>query len=258
MFDNSNDAVAKERLFIKKFKMPKKALNKDKKAVLCISVSIIMVAVIIYLFNGIVSAGVSTFASSYEDNFKTARDVTYDLKYNSYVDSAEKKYHVSNNVAIYIGELKEEQKLEVLKVNDIEYVIDEEYGDAETIAWLEVPAEGTFTVDLRAGEYIIDNERAHVIVRLPEPVLGRVSIDYSNVEILLFKDDSLLKNGSYSEGESLARTQLKEGEELIRKEFLSNESFLKSAEKSATSTIESLVKQLNPDVDGLVVDVEYY
>ncbi len=256
--DESTKDVKGKGIIQKNYKITKLKISKDRKAVICIVTSIIMIALIIYLFNGTISAGVSSFISSYNDNYKSAKDETYDIKYNSYVDSAEKKYHVSNSVSIYIGELKEEQKLEVLKANDIEYIVDESYGKTDTTAWLEIPAEGTFTVDLRAGEYIIDNERAHVLVRLPEPKLDRISIDYSNVNILLFKNNAFIGNGTYAEGEELARKQLSEGEELVKKEFISNETFLKSAEKSATATIESLVKQLNPDVEELNVDIEFY
>lgn len=60
-----------------------------------------------------------------------------------YQSAAEEKYHVSNRVSIYIGNLQEEQKLEVLKVNDVEFIIENKEDNKENIiSWLEVPGKG--------------------------------------------------------------------------------------------------------------------
>ncbi|EOS22531.1 hypothetical protein C804_05652 [Lachnospiraceae bacterium A4] len=55
---------------------------------------------------------------------KEYKNAAYQEAYVRYQSAAEEKYHVSNRVSIYIGNLQEEQKLEVLKVNDVEFIIE--------------------------------------------------------------------------------------------------------------------------------------
>ena len=188
---------------------------------------------------------------------KEYKNATYQEAYVRYQSAAEEKYHVSNRVSIYIENLQEEQKLEVLRVNDVEFIIENKEDNKENIiSWLEVPGEGTFVVDLKAGEYIIDEERASVLVRVPYPELTNVKIDYANVQKILFQND--IFDDSIKIGEELAKSQLDKADALIRKEFASNENFYLNAQQAARHTIEGMVKQLNPDVSGLTVDVEFY
>lgn len=216
-----------------------------------------MIAGIILILSGTVKTGASALASGYLTSYETEKEAAYEEKYEDYKTSAEEKYHVSNRVSIYIGGLEETQKLEVLKVSDVEFmIVNEEDNQDKLTSWLEVPGEGTFVVDLKAGEYIVDNERAHVLVRVPYPELTSVKIDYKNVDKILFKHG--IMNKSYRVGEELARQQLNEAEVLFRKEFLSNQTFFLSARKSAGKTIEALIRQLNPEIPELTVDVEFY
>ena len=231
----------------------KRSLLKNRKWIIIV---LIVAAVLLFAcYQLVIIIGVSGFRENYSKAYDAQKNATYQEKYNTYKSSAEKIYHVSNRVSVYLGDLKEEEKLKVLHVSDIEYVIEDKDDNADNIiSWLEVPGEGDFVVDLKAGEYIIDEERAHVLVRIPEPELENVAIDYRNVEKLLFKND--VWNESYKIGEDLARRQLVEAELLIKKEFSSNQNYYKNAEKAAKSTIETLIKQLNANVDNLTVDVE--
>ena len=77
-----------------------------------------------------------------------------------------------------------------------------------------------------------------------------------NVKKILFKDDVF--NGSYKQGEDLAKKQLGEADVLIKKEFASNQHFYLNAQKTAVSTIQCLVRQLNPGVEDLTVEVGFY
>ena len=160
-------------------------------------------------------------------------------------------------MAITIGDLKEIAKLEVLKVSDVEYIIEEGATNSNGItSWLEVPGQGTYVVDLQAAEFIVDDERAYVKVRAPYPELTNISIDYANVQKLFFKNDIL--NDSYKVGEELAQRQLNSADMLIKKEFASNQRFYLSAQEAAVSTIQCLVKQLNPQNTDMTVEVEFY
>lgn len=121
---------------------------------------------------------------------------------------------------------------------------------------MEVPGQGTYVVDLQTAEFIVDNKRSYVLVRVQHPELTNITIDYSNVQKLFFKNDLL--NDSCKVGEDLARKQLRSADMLIKKEFASNQHFYLSAQEAAVSIIQCLVKQLNPEVPKLTVEVEFY
>lgn len=210
-----------------------------------------------FLYFDTINAGGESLRNAYKSAYDFEREKAYTEIYDFFFDYAEKEYHVSNKVSIYIGDLQEQQNLEVLKVSDVEYIIEEKTDNSSNIiSWIEVPGNGTFVVNLQAAEYIIDNSRSYILVRAPYPELRNVEIDYSNVRKLLFKDDMF--NGSYSEGEDLANKLYEKADLLIKKEFMSNEKFYLNAQDAARSSIINLVKQLNPNVDNIKVEVEFY
>lgn len=236
----------------------KKRTKSKKTGSIVLAVLILILGTASYfLLQSVIKVGASALMDGYSTAFDDEREETYQKIYQKFYDDAEEKYHVRNRGSISIGDIRETGKLEVLKVSDVEFIIDEkDQTEGNVVSWLEVPGEGTFVVDLQAAEFIVDNERVHVLVRIPNPELTNISIDYKNVDKLLFKDN--IFNGSYRQGEDLARKQLSEGDLLIRKEFSSNPSFYHKAQDAAVSTITYLVKQLNPDETDLVVDVEFY
>lgn len=250
MSENNKSSQSHKKI---KFKKPKKTTI----TVTLICACIVLGALSAFLFFDTINAGSESLKNAYLTNYYSEKESTYKEIYDYFYDYAENEYHVSNRAAIYVGDLKEQEKLEVLKVSDVEFIIEEKTDNSSNmISWLEVPGEGTFVVDLQAGEYIIDNARSYILVRVPYPELTNVKIDYANVEKLLFKDDWF--NGNYSEGESLAQKQLEKAELLIKKEFLSNQNFYLNAQDAARSSIINLVKQLNPNVENLNVEVEFY
>ena len=224
-------------------------------------IAFLLLTVIFLLVGGVFSSkavaiGAEAAAAAYEEAELAAKQQQYNHFYSYTYERAFEDHKVSNNVNISIGEVRELAKLEVLKVGTVQYVPENSTDNDENItAWLEVPGFGVYTVDLMAGEYIVDNERNTVTVRVPEPVLENVTIDYSSVERLFFSND--IFNDSYRVGEELARKQLKQGYELIYKELRSDTTYYYSAVSSAEKLIKRLVLDLNKDVDGLVVEVEF-
>ncbi len=186
---------------------------------------------------------------------------------------AEKQHHVSNDVSITIGTLQEQAKLEVLTISEVEYVTpdDEEkknifetiantvtgWFKSDVISWLEVPGHGVFTVDLQSAEFIIDNQRQYVLIRVPRPELTNFTIDYSNVQLLKIEDNGLFKN-SAKVGEDVAREQLQSAELSMRQNANTNQAFYKSACDSTEKILKTLVAQLNPKLPGLTIDVEFF
>ena len=216
---------------------------------------IILIFISVLLYFDSINVGSRALADAYEANYlldkEAARKDVYDKVYNF----AENEYHVSNRVNIELGDLKEKADLEVLKVNDIEYIIDDgSKNDSHANCWASFPGEAVFIVNLQAGEYIIDNARSYILVRVPAPELSNISIGTASK--LLFEDD--WSNGTYSQGEEMARKQMKEAQVLVTKEFLSNQFFYLNAQNSAKNQITELVKQMNPNVEELIVEVEFF
>lgn len=233
--------------------IPQKA--KRGKILPVIIVLLLTSSVILHLIT--MKIGASALKSSYKTTCEKEKDNAYNAQYEKYYKKAEKEYHVTNRAEISISDLKETANLEVLKVNDTEYIISENKDNGKGItSWLEVPGQGTYIVNLQAAEFIVDNEREYVLVRAPYPEITNISIDYENVKKLLFENN--IFNDSYSIGEDLARTQLNSADLLIKKEFASNQHFYLSAQKAAVSSIQCLVKQLNPTLPDMTVDVEFY
>ena len=246
-----------EKVSPPKFQRKRLKFRRETGTVICIILMIVFCAAALMLFQNAISDGAESLADEYHASYASEKDATEQAFFQQYYNSAEAETHVSNRGSIYIGNIRDVQKLEVLKVSDVEFIVEDSGGNSGNItSWLEVPGEGTFVVDLSAAEFIVDNARAHVRVRLPYPELTNVVIDYSNVRKILFKDDVF--NGSYKQGEELAMKQLGEADLLIKKEFASNQHFYMNAQEAAVSTITCLIRQLNPDVDNLTIEVEFY
>ncbi len=218
---------------------------------------IVMGIITVIAGTGIVRTGADAISASYKEAYEQQKASVYQNFYDKYYKNAEKKYHVSNRVSINIEDIKEVANLEVLKVSDVEYVIENAADNKNGISsWLEVPGEGIYIVNLQAAEFIVDDEREYIRVRVPYPELVNISLDYMNIKPLLFQNDVL--NDSYKVGEELAKNQLNTADILIKKEFLSNEQYYLNAQKAAVSTIQCLIRRLNPENPELDIDVEFY
>ena len=276
MFDGSNKELPPEnRGNSKNSKSKRNKKNifnkKDVGMGFTIIAAIICIIVIAYCYIDTLTVGANSAISRYQNVKQEVSDSTYDEFYQKAYDISEENHHVSNQVSITLGSLKEQAKMEVLKISTVEYKTPEDdEGDvvenilssistffkSDVISWLEVPGYGVFTVDLQSAEFIIDNERGYVLIRLPYPELSEFTIDYENVEVLNFEDSGIFKN-SAKVGEDLARKQLQSAELTMRQSVNSNQKYYQAAENGATNILLNLVKQLNPQIENLVVDVEF-
>ncbi|WP_019680710.1 DUF4230 domain-containing protein [Ruminococcus flavefaciens] len=199
---------------------------------------------------------VKTSKSAYTESKNAAHDRVYAGFYDKAFNYAERSNHVSNRISISLGNVRETANLRVLEVTDVEYIIENEDDNDDGIsAWLEVPGKGFFSVDLQTSEFLIDEERREVIVRINEPVLSDFTIDYHNVNKLDFSNSG--GNDSISVGEDIARKQCREAYSELHTAFLSDPKYLDSAKRSAENIITNLIKQLNPDIPDLNVIIEY-
>lgn len=221
-----------------------------------------------YFSDRIMKPAETKISDAYQEAMGAAFDKSREEAYNIGYQTAEQKFHVSNEIVISLGNIREIQRLEVLRVCDVSYEVPTEeeknwlekfmdHFEENTECWLEVPGNGVFTVNLKASEFIIDNEQKHVIVRLPNPELTDFSIDYEHVKLLNFEDDGIFKD-SVDVGIDLAMEELKDAELGMRLGIVNNQKFFQQARKSAESTVTNLIKQLNPGSQNLIVDVEFY
>lgn len=212
---------------------------------------IIIAALIIAVCSAVYSA-----KDTYAEQKQAAYDRVYEGFYDHAFDHAERAYHVANRISISLGDIRETANLRVLEVTDVEYIVENESDNEDGItAWLEVPGNGFFTVDLQTGEFLVNTERREVVVRIPEPVLSDFTIDYQNVNRLYFNNRG--GNDSIAVGEELARKQCREAYSELHTAFMSDPKYLESAKRSAETILTNLIRQLNPDVPDLKVLIEY-
>lgn len=202
-----------------------------------------------------IQAGATQLINSFTAALESEKDSAFQMIYNKAFARAEQRNHVSNRVQISIGSLEERQRLEVLRANDVEIITeDRDDNSGNVTVWLEVEGEGIFVVDLQAAEFVVDNERKSVLVRIPKPELTNVRIIRTTRR--LFADD--YANGSYGEGVDLAVKQRNEASLQIEKALLSNQYIYGNAKDVSKSMLRNLVLQLNPDIENLNVEVEFF
>lgn len=193
-------------------------------------------------------------SSSFSTELEREKEDTYQDIYQWAFERAERENHVMNVVSISLEGVQETSKLEVLRVSDMEYVIEKAESNAQKIeSWIRIDGIGIFTVDLSLGEFITDSEQKYVLARVPAPILTDVKND---VPQLIFSRNDFW-NDSYEAGESLTREQIAKGEAALRNKMTTNQFFRESADQAAKQFISSFIKKLNPDIPDLTVDVEF-
>ena len=241
--------------------MPKKhAWGKAKQSakVSVIGVSVLLIGVIAALLYFSASRGSAAVRDAFERTKEEVAGMAYQKFYETSYNAAEHDYHVKNRAIITLSGIREETELEVLSVSDIVYMIKNKNDIFDTRLWLEVPGTGVFTVNLAAGEFLVDNERNSVYVSLPRPSVSAdtIEVDLGNVKVL--EEESHAIGSSILEGEELVLQQLNEAQIKIREDIMSNKEYNEYAEESARSLLETWIRAVNKDVEDLTVEIEFY
>ena len=220
--------------------------------------TVLFLAVAVVLLIAGAANGIGAVRDAFEQAKAASAGVAYQAFYDTSYDAAEHDYHVKNRAFITLSGIRETAELEVLSVSDIVYVTKNKEGIRDTLLWMQVPGTGVFTLDLAAGEFLVDNERRSVYARLPRPTLSadNITIDYGNVKKL--KEESSWFWTSIQEGEELVKQQLNEAQIKIREDIMSNKEYYEYAEESARSLLETWIHAVNKDVDDLTVEIEFY
>jgi replicative DNA helicase len=243
--------------------------QKDKTAVFAVIGCVVCIIVIVYCYIHTMSVGTASATEEYQSVKQEVADNIYDEFYQKAYDISEEQHHVSNRVSITLGSLKEQAKMEVLKISQMEYITSEDdesgtinnvltsistFFKGKFILWSGISGESKFTVDLQSSEFIIDNERGYVLLRIPSPELSKPKI--TNVEVLYQEDKGIIKN-SVKVGVDTTQEQLKSAEFKMWQSASSNQEYYRVAKESAERILTNLVKQLNPQIENLTVDVEF-
>ncbi len=222
----------------------------------------VMILASVNRFTQTVSAGAGAAQTAYH----TSKDLEQQRIYTEYYEksraAAEKKYHTSNRAVISIDKVRESAELEVLQVQATGYSIEDKKDNHAATSWIKVTGKGIFTVNLAAGEYLIDQERHSVVIRIPKPQLTHFSPE--NTEKMVYEDGALnpipeisFLNGSAGKGTDLAQRQISDASMDAKASITSNQRFCQSAEVSAEKMISNFVKEINKDIPDLMVTIEF-
>jgi len=217
-----------------------------------IFVMIGLLIVIVCLMTGGLSGITASANSAFQEALEENRQEAYDKFYEASFKNAEEKNHVSNDVAITVKDIREEAQLEVLYVNDIEYIMDDENGRT---VWSSFAGHGVYTVNLMLSEFIVDSERQYVLARVPEPQLSICDLDGEYKNYLY--EDGKMWNGSIGEGVDLSVEHRRKALDMMQTKLITTQSYYESAENSARELISNIIKNLNPEIPELTVEVEF-
>lgn len=217
-------------------------------------------------------SGITRGAQAAEDMFmetesRTESDIREKI-YAAAFDLSEKEYHVKNTANAEIKCVELTQKLEVLRVSDVEYIFtgdgttddaspEQKFdNDSGVTAWFEVSGTGSFAVDLTQAEVAVDNARKHISVVLPLP---EVKCRESGFKLLKVDDNHINFMDSEADGIEIAKTAKRKGLELIDGSVGSDPDYMESARSSAKRLLSNMIKSLNAEeIPDLSVDVSFF
>ena len=222
-----------------------------KNKILLIAAVVLVVQIILAVI-----IGKALFRSGYDNSKKSTSAKIRQDAYNTVYDITENANHTSNKVSIALDDIRERSDLEVLEVEtNYLYVSDEEDRAKAQLIWYMIPGTGTYTVDLKTTEFLVDNERQHVLVKAPLPVITKFTEEKARE--LEYRDDRFIFKGSVGEGEKTARKMLYKAHVEMMKNLEDNTGYLEAAKDSAVRLITSMIKAVNPSLTRLSVTVEF-
>ena len=191
------------------------------------------------------SASDESFATAYSET----KQETYDWFYHTAYDYNEEKYHVRNRATISIGNLREENALEVLSVSESWLKVTTEEDVSDSVRWVEFNATGVYTVNLSTSEFIIDDYNHFVIVKLDQPQLGHIALD---PKVTIYKNDykkGIGKvNGNYEQGTTEAMADRREALKNLTNILESRDDDLTLAKKNTEFLLRNLIRNINTEL----------
>lgn len=243
---------------------------------------IAVMAICAAMLGGMRKKAMEAAGREFESAMTTAHDETYDKFYRLAYDIAEKRSHAANEILINVDGIRETETLEVLDVSasDVkEYRFDNELtkpanlfldmisfvtgtqttsAPPQAVVWLEGSCIGTYEIDLKASEVIVDNANKYILVRLPSPSLKFISHDF---EIKYFNNGTKILskplNGSTQRGLDAAIHDTVDMTSHLH-DMLNDRDQSDLAREQAKTLIENLIGSLNSDIPDLKVEVIFF
>lgn len=248
---------------VKQKKSPRKNNGSDSLSVSLVLLAAIVVCILVgtFMIRRVIGKCFAGLTDGFHNTVDTAASETYDFFYKKSYESAYAQNHVRNKVSIIIGPLREKAELEVLEVHDVEYTFGALSDKKEK--WLKSTGSAVFTVNLAAGEFLTDDARQYVLMRVPAPEVGAFNIS-DPVDISPEQKKGLLSSftgfgGDHADEESdLANTLVAEAQVKMQETVSSSPYFYNAAKDAAKTTLINFVKSLNPEIPELTVEVEFF
>lgn len=224
------------------------------------NVKTIVIAVVVIQILLSVLAGAYFFKKAYQNAKTNTTNRIRQSAYDTVHDITEGANHTSNRASIYLDQIREKADLEVLQISTSFLYTSDEADQAKNLTiWYEIPGTGTFTVDLKNAEYIVDYERHHVLVKTPLPAITIFKEETDQINPLEYKDDRFIPQaqGSIQEGEAIGRKMLDQAHVEMMRELTTNNDYLDAAKDSAQKLITNIIKAINSSISDLTVTVEF-
>lgn len=187
------------------------------------------------------------FSSVYNDT----KLQTYNNFKQKAFDYFEEQNHVSNQAKLTIGNIKEENSLEVLSVSDSWVKIsDPDEDEDRTTRWVEFNATGVYTVDMSVSEFIIDDYNNYIFVKLKTPQLSHIALDNNTKAYLYkYKKGFVELNGDYDSGVRMMLDDRAEALDKLTEQLENNDANLALAKSSTENLIRTFIKNINQDMN---------
>ena len=262
MADNSSKPIVKkpdQSRKIKKASASGKNQGKKPWNLICFIAAAVVIVFAAGLFFIAFTRGTKAVRDAFDREKEKAEQSVYSSFYEQGFNAGEEEYHLKNRAVITLGNIRETANLEVLSVSDIAFMIENpDRQNKNILSWIQVPGSGVFTVNLAAGEFLVDDERSMVYIRVPKPELleENISIDHANIQVLRFSSN--VWQTSVRDGEQLAGKQLNEARMKIQEDISSNLQYYEYAVNSTKNILENIVKALNSEIPDLNVVIEFF
>ncbi|WP_044974511.1 hypothetical protein [Ruminococcus sp. HUN007] len=192
--------------------------------------------------------------SAFDKAYTESKEAQTPLTYEQYYLAALEQYKTTNDIRTDITADYGNGKLEVMKIYDTVAIPQTAEEDGVSSLTLVIPVNGVYTADLQLAEFITDQQRRTVMVRIPYPELSDITVDYDNAKLV---DESgiVISAGKMTTPE-LAHSEFEEKSIDVRELISSNKVFSENAAETVRRKITSAIMALNPYED-VITEVEF-
>jgi len=213
------------------------------------------------------------FIRAGKDSYDQAKNTKYEEVYaaskEEAYEKAEKAYHLSTKVDVFIKAAVKESKLVPLYLEDTKFIT---INSSEILLLsneilLHIPVKAKMVIDLKQAEFITDDYYNQILIRLPKPALEDVVANPGDVKTTTIKTNAIeflqekindVLPGNKSIDEYLDES-CKQAQEEAYVTFASNEEYIDQAEKNAENILKSLIGSLfDGDENPPTVTIEFF